>query len=49
MEAFNQIRKWIRDGKLKFKETVFSGFGSMPHAFVELMNGNTTGKVVVKA
>lgn len=47
-EAIGQLLKWLKAGKLKFKESIFEGFENMPHAFVELMKGNTTGKVIVK-
>uniref|UniRef100_A0A1Q3FK32 Prostaglandin reductase 1 n=1 Tax=Culex tarsalis TaxID=7177 RepID=A0A1Q3FK32_CULTA len=39
---------WIREGKLKWQETVSEGFESMPKAFMDMLKGGNTGKAVVK-
>lgn len=36
-------------GKLKYKETITEGFLKMPEAFIGMLNGENTGKAVVKA
>lgn len=49
MEGIHQMLKWIKEGKLKFRETVTEGFENMPKAFIDMMNGKNTGKAVIKA
>ncbi|XP_069134879.1 prostaglandin reductase 1-like [Argopecten irradians] len=44
-----QMAEWIRQGKLKYKETITEGFEHMPEAFLGLFEGKNTGKAVVKA
>ncbi|KAG0710747.1 Prostaglandin reductase 1 [Chionoecetes opilio] len=46
-EGLNQIRDWILQGKLKYKETVVHGFEKMPSAFIGLFQGENIGKAVV--
>lgn len=48
-EAFNQNLQWIREGKLRYEETVTEGFEYMPKAFIEMLEGKNIGKAVVKA
>ena len=48
-ESLAQNMKWIREGKLKYRETVTVGFENMFQAFVGMLNGDNTGKTVVKA
>lgn len=48
MEGVSQMLQWIKDGKIKFLETVTEGFENMPQAFMEMLNGKNTGKAVVK-
>lgn len=47
MEGINQMKEWIVQGKLKYKETALHGFESMPSAFIGLFQGENTGKAVV--
>lgn len=49
MEGIKQNLEWIKQGKLKFKETVTEGFENMPKAFIHMMNGGNTGKAIIKA
>ncbi len=39
---------WIRDGKLKYEETVMTGIQQVPSAFLGLFTGANTGKMLVK-
>ena len=41
-------RKWIKEGRLKWKETIFEGLDKAPEAFIGLFTGANFGKMVVK-
>ena len=47
-EARKQLATWVKDGKLKYKETVVEGFDQLPEAFLGLFSGENTGKMLVK-
>lgn len=47
-EGIDQLLQWIKDGKIKYRETVTSGFENTPKAFIEMIKGNSTGKALVK-
>lgn len=47
-EAFEQNLQWIKEGKLKYKETVTEGFENTPSAFIGLFSGSNTGKAIVR-
>lgn len=48
-QAFTEMNGYIKEGKLKVKETTYDGFGKMREAFYGLFKGENTGKAVVKA
>ena len=48
MEGIQQMAQWIKEGKVKSKETVVNGFENMPEAFKDLFTGANVGKMVVK-
>jgi prostaglandin reductase 1 len=48
MEGVTQMLEWINSGKIKTEETVTEGFQNMPQAFIDMLNGNNTGKAIVK-
>jgi len=48
-EAIKTMGQWIKEGKLKFRETVVDGFNDMPQAMIDLLEGKNFGKMIVKA
>ncbi len=40
--------KWLSKGKIKFKETIYTGIESAPKSFIDLLKGKNTGKMLVK-
>nr|CAI5853594.1 unnamed protein product [Callosobruchus analis] len=47
-EGIEQNRKWIQEGKLKYRETVTHGFENMFRAFADMLKGGNIGKALVK-
>jgi NADPH-dependent curcumin reductase CurA len=48
MSAFQaEMAGWIREGKVKYRETILEGIEEAPHAMVGLMRGENTGKMLV--
>lgn len=47
-EGIQYLGLWLKEGKLKFEETVVEGFESIPQAFIDLFTGKNTGKMIVK-
>ena len=39
---------WLRDGKVSYDETFVDGLANAPQAFIDLMKGANTGKMVVR-
>jgi len=39
---------WLREGKIKYRETIFEGVENAPAALIGLLNGVNTGKMLVK-
>lgn len=48
MEGVEHNLKWIREGKLKYRETVTEEFQNLFRAFVEMLQGKNFGKAIVK-
>ncbi len=47
-EALRQLAQWVREGKLKYRETVTQGLENAPRAFIGLLKGENFGKQLVK-
>lgn len=43
-----QMSAWIREGKVKLRETVVEGLENAPDAFIALFKGANTGKMLVR-
>ena len=47
-EFENEMKNWILDKKIKWKETIVEGIQNAPSAFMDLLNGKNIGKMLVK-
>jgi leukotriene B4 12-hydroxydehydrogenase/15-oxo-prostaglandin 13-reductase len=48
-EGVAQMAQWMREGKLKHREEVVEGFENTVKAFIGMLKGDNTGKMLVKA
>ncbi|GHJ45527.1 NADP-dependent oxidoreductase [Catellatospora sp. TT07R-123] len=46
-DLFREVGAWLAEGKIKAEETVVAGLENAPQAFLGLMRGENTGKMVV--
>jgi len=46
-EGIAQMAQWIKEGKIKYRETVIEGFENMPCALIGVLSGDNTGKMIV--
>lgn len=47
-EALQRLGQWVREGKIKYRETVTEGLENAPRAFIGMLKGENFGKQVVK-
>ncbi|MCB1692226.1 MAG: NADP-dependent oxidoreductase [Pseudomonadales bacterium] len=47
-EFLADMRQWIADGKLKYRETIMEGIEQAPHALIGLLHGDNIGKMLVR-
>jgi len=40
--------RWVREGRLKYREDIVDGLDHAPEAFIGLLRGRNTGKMLVK-
>ena len=48
MEAFQDIGKWIGEGKIKYKNDIVPGLENAPNAIKKLFSGENNGKLIVQ-
>jgi hypothetical protein len=52
MHLYDQFKSdmagWLKDGRIKYQETIYDGIGQAPAAMVGLMQGANNGKMLVK-
>jgi len=47
-EAWEKLFKWVQEGKIKNKETLYHGIENVPKAFIGLFEGDNIGKAIIK-
>ena len=47
-EALTELAKWIKEGKLHYREDIVDGLENAPEAFMGLLEGKNFGKLVVR-
>ena len=47
-QFYTDMSKWVNEGKIKWKETIFEGLENAPKAFIALFNGENFGKTLVR-
>jgi NADPH:quinone reductase len=47
-EGLRQMAEWIKEGRLKYTETIAEGIENAPRAFISMLQGDNTGKQLVK-
>jgi len=47
-EMFATVKPWVKDGTLKFEETVVDGFENLPAALGMLFTGRNIRKMLVR-
>ena len=47
-EFFERASEWVREGSLRYRETVVEGIDNAPRAFLGLLRGENIGKMLVK-
>ena len=47
-EGYEQLGKWIQEGKIKYRETITDGLENAPDAFIGLFKGENIGKQLVR-
>jgi NADPH-dependent curcumin reductase CurA len=43
-----EVAPWVRDGSLRYRETIVDGIENVPAAFVGLFHGDNVGKMLVR-
>jgi NADPH-dependent curcumin reductase len=47
-EAVAELAQWVREGKIKYRETIATGLEDAPRAFIGMLKGENIGKQLVK-
>lgn len=47
-DGITQLKRWIDEGKITYRETITNGFENAPQALVEMLEGRNICKAIVK-
>jgi NADPH-dependent curcumin reductase CurA len=47
-DFLREVGGWLREGKVRYSETVVDGLEHTPSAFIDMLRGKNTGKMVVR-
>jgi NADPH:quinone reductase len=47
-EALRQLKAWVKQGRLQYREQIAEGLDNAPHAFIGMLRGENIGKQLVK-
>jgi NADPH-dependent curcumin reductase CurA len=47
-QFLSDMKRWIKEGKIKYRETIVEGIENAPHALIGLFTGENTGKMLVR-
>jgi NADPH:quinone reductase len=47
-EGQQQVAQWIKEGRVKYQETIVNGLEYAPEAFIGLFHGENVGKQLVR-
>ncbi len=47
-EGIAQMAQWLKEGKIQYREDIVEGFGNTVKAFIGMLQGENTGKMLVK-
>jgi NADPH-dependent curcumin reductase CurA len=48
LQFLNDMKRWIKEGKIKYRETIVDGIEHAPHALIGLFKGENIGKMIVQ-
>lgn len=47
-QFLTDMRQWMREGRMRYSETIMEGIAEAPSALIGLLNGENTGKMLVR-
>ena len=47
-QGLREMAQWLKEGRLKYQETLIEGLENTPGAFIGMMRGDNTGKMVIR-